>query len=528
MPVKDIDTLGMVMTTLEEIRRIQTEIDMKFDPVIEMYDLLSNFMGGNLNLDTVEMDSRSVLRRNWDTLIHLADQRVKELQTTQGKFLKELKEDVKNFIQNVVDFRKDYEMNGPMVAFITPKEAKTRLYRFEEEYAVRKTKFEINKAGENLFGLKNQEYPSLVKTESELKNLKQLYDLYTRVTDEINNYKQTAWVDLNPEALLDMTEVIGKLSDQCLRLPKDLKEWEAYKELKQEIDNFKEILPLIESLKRPAIKARHWKEISELVKKEFNYEHDDAFFLSDILEAKLLNFREDIEDICDTAVKQLKIESQLKDVQEYWKDAAFEFAKFKQREGDCILKGDRVGEIREKIDEDLLTLSSIGAQTKINKPFIEAIKSENDKISEAFETLDLWYKVQSLWTNLEAVFMGGDIAKAMPVEAKKFQAIDKNWIKIMEKANESKKVISCCLNEVIKTPLAGLQEGLETAPNPSKPTSKKRKNSSPDSTSSPIPPSSRSSPKVPTPKTFKKTLKSFSTPSPKSNSLKPTRNPTSK
>lgn len=151
----------------------------------------------------------------------------------------------------------------------------------------------------------------------------------------------------------------------------------------------------------------------------------------------------------------------MRDVQEYWKDAAFEFAKFKSREGDCILKGDRVGDIREKIDEDLLTLSSIGAQTKINKPFIEAIKSENDKISEAFDTLDLWYKVQSLWTNLEAVFMGGDIAKAMPVEAKKFQAIDKNWIKIMEKANESKKVISCCLNEVIKTPLAGLQEGLE-------------------------------------------------------------------
>jgi dynein heavy chain len=32
----------------------------------------------------------------------------------------------------------------------------------------------------------------------------------------------------------------------------------------------------------------------------------------------------------------------------------------------------------------------------------------------------------------------------MPLEAKKFAGIDKTWIKIMEKAAESKKVLSCC------------------------------------------------------------------------------------
>ena len=30
-----------------------------------------------------------------------------------------------------------------------------------------------------------------------------------------------------------------KYSDQCLRLPKDLKEWEAYKDLRDKIDNLK-------------------------------------------------------------------------------------------------------------------------------------------------------------------------------------------------------------------------------------------------------------------------------------------------
>ena len=42
--VKDIDSLGNVMETLEEIRKKEAEIDMEFTPVQEMYSLLDNFL----------------------------------------------------------------------------------------------------------------------------------------------------------------------------------------------------------------------------------------------------------------------------------------------------------------------------------------------------------------------------------------------------------------------------------------------------------------------------------------------------
>lgn len=38
-----------------------------------------------------------------------------------------------------------------------------------------------------------------------------------------------------------------------------------------------------------------------------------------------------------------------------------------------------------------------------------------------------------MWTSLESVFTGGDIAKQMPIEAKKFVKIDKDWSKAMIK-----------------------------------------------------------------------------------------------
>jgi dynein heavy chain len=58
---------------------------------------------------------------------------------------------------------------------------------------------------------------------------------------------------------------------QCLKLPKDLKAWPAYLVLKQEIDNLKDVLPLIIDLKKPSIKDRHWDRVIEVTGKKLNY-----------------------------------------------------------------------------------------------------------------------------------------------------------------------------------------------------------------------------------------------------------------
>lgn len=81
---------------------------------------------------------------------------------------------------------------------------------------------------------------------------------------------------------------------RCRRLPKALKEWQAFLDLKQTIDDFNELCPLLEMMTNKSMIRRHWDQISNLTGHEFEVESPTCT-LDNIMEAPLLKYKDDIE-----------------------------------------------------------------------------------------------------------------------------------------------------------------------------------------------------------------------------------------
>ena len=81
---------------------------------------------------------------------------------------------------------------------------------------------------------------------------------------------------------------------RCRRLPKGLKDWQAFLELKKKIDDFSESCPLLELMANKAMKERHWDRMAKLTGHTFDFD-SEGFTLRDIMKAPLLRYKEDIE-----------------------------------------------------------------------------------------------------------------------------------------------------------------------------------------------------------------------------------------
>lgn len=452
-PCKDLDDIRAHMAALNQIKEKEIEIDRTITPIEETYAMLNKY---EITFNDGNAERVDSLSYSWKTLNEKAIEIQDHLIDVQPSFKSDLLSKVIQFKKDVETFSSDYTEKGPMVEGIPPREASDRMTiymgRFEELWR----KFETYSGGEDLFGMEVTAYPDLQRIKKELNLLQKLYGLYNQVIDTINSYYDIPWVEVNIEKI---NSDLVDFQNRCRKLPKGLKEYQAFNDLKKTIDDFNETCPLLEMMANKSMKERHWGRIATLTNHKFDIESDN-FLLRDIMSAPLLKYKEEIEDICISATKEKDIEAKLKQVVADWGNQNFQFAQFKAR-GELLLKGDVTGEIITLMEDSLMILSSL-MSNRYNAPFKKQIQEWVQKLTTTTEIIENWMVVQNLWIYLEAVFVGGDIAKQLPQEAKRFSNIDKSWQKIMQKAHETTNVVTCCVgDETLSQLLPHLLEQLE-------------------------------------------------------------------
>lgn len=452
--IDSLDVLRFVMGTLREIRERESGIDMEINPVLDMYTMLETYLPAGY-MDKEEMDMKAVLRNNWKKLTLHAEQIADQLTKLQVGFKRNLLRDIKDFVVDVRQFRADFVANGPMVPGLAPMEAVERLNRFKQEFQIRERKYELYRSGEELFGLPTTDHPDLMKSKKDLQLLEQLYGLYVEVIETIEDYKSIPWLEVSSN-ISTMSDKVEQFDARCRKLPGRLREWDAYKDLKKQVEGFMTVLPLLQALSKESIRPWHWQEVMKVTETKLNI-GDEDFTLQGLLDAHLENFKDEIEEIAESADKQAAIAEKLTEIKDKWATEEFQFTTWKNQPAP-ILKA--VSPIIEDLEEAQMQLQTILTMKHVT-PFKEEVQNKLTQLSDTSETLERWLKVQMLWCSLESVFTSGDIAKQMPIESKKFQKINKDWLKIMLKSQETGNVVSSCGNELLKNTLPVLYSELE-------------------------------------------------------------------
>lgn len=202
--------------------------------------------------------------------------------------------------------------------------------------------------------METTEYPELVQIRKELNLLQKLYKLYNDVIDRVSSYYDIPWGDVNIEQI---NNELMEFQNRCRKLPKGLKEWPAFHALKRTIDDFNDMCPLLELMANKAMKQRHWQRIMQITSYNFELE-SEGFCLKNILEAPLLKHKEDIEDICISAMKEKDIEAKLRQVTNEWSVQELTFLTFNNR-GELLLRGDTTAETIGQLEDSLMILGSL-------------------------------------------------------------------------------------------------------------------------------------------------------------------------
>lgn len=170
--------------------------------------------------------------------------------------------------------------------------------------------------GFELFQISYTSPSDLDHVDKEIKNLTNIWELKE---DWDQNYrlkvKDIKFKEINCEQLEEYADdYIYKLNS--LSKEPHIKRWGITTSIKQSIENFKTVLPLIDFLRKPFIRPRHWSELRSHI--DFDPESETFTFDEIFVQKNFTGHSETINNTCQIAREEYKIESALEKIRKEW------------------------------------------------------------------------------------------------------------------------------------------------------------------------------------------------------------------
>uniref|UniRef100_G3TQL9 Dynein axonemal heavy chain 1 n=1 Tax=Loxodonta africana TaxID=9785 RepID=G3TQL9_LOXAF len=321
---------------------------------------------------------------------------------------------------------------------------------------------------ERIFGTPITNYDKLSRM---VKEFQPYLDLWTTASDWLR--WSESWMN-DPLSAIDAEQLEKnviesfKTMHKCVKQFKDIPACqEVALDIRARIEEFKPYIPLIQGLRNPGMRNRHWEMLSNEI--NINVRPKANLTFSRCLEMNLQDHIESISKVAEVAGKEYAIEQALDKMEKEWATILFNVLPYKETETYILKSPDEASQL---LDDHIVMTQSMSF-SPYKKPFEQRINSWENKLKLTQEVLEEWLICQRAWLYLEPIFSSEDINRQLPVESKRYQTMERIWRKIMKNAYENREVINVCAdqrlldslrdcNKLLDLVQKGLSEYLET------------------------------------------------------------------
>ncbi|KAJ0400058.1 hypothetical protein P43SY_005034 [Pythium insidiosum] len=446
----NLDHLGESIRLLQDIKEGIPGVIARFEPLQQKYDLLSEF---DVQVTDEEQRDLANLKTNWDTYEVMLGEANTMLQKCKISMKQNLQDSVAELNTIMSDLRAEAEATLPYSGDQVSGVAHKILADFEKKMESTRARQSALKKGLEIFGIEESKNEGFLQTEKEIELLQQIWVLTDEWESVWATWKNKVFYEIEVDS---MEATAAQFFKKVVKYGKEMKNWTVWSSMKTKIEQFRQTLPLIQDLKSPALRPRHWAQLKEEMGKSFDPE-SEAFTLERVFSLGFHLHAEFISTLSGNASKELSIEQALDGIEKRWAEIEIDIGEYKG----VYYKIKSADDLFTALEDDQVQLSTMKASPFFGSFDTKILYWERalSLMSEVIETL---LTVQRSWIYLESIFMASeDIRKQLPLESTLFDEVNSAYCRVTEGMAKTRNALKATQEEGVLPTLQQMEEKLD-------------------------------------------------------------------
>ncbi|EPY43885.1 dynein heavy chain [Angomonas deanei] len=283
-----------------------------------------------------------------------------------------------------------------------------------------------------------------------LNDVNMKYKLWVGVRDWTAFVEETRQVPVDELSVTSVQDTVQQYTTLVKQVSSKLPNNGVVPMLKSNVEEWRELTPVLQAITNPKLKSDHTAKISQIVG-EVEVEDGTAKTMAEwgsqltvgmLLDNNVIQYREELIGVSAAAIEEDKLQQQIDKVSAQWTGGGpkppmeFQFHNHKDVKDSYTLVGASVEDTLALLDDTLISISTI-ASSKFCQGLLKAqVERWDSRLKYMQETLDLWVELQRQWIYLENIFSSSEIRSQWKDDAKRFEKVDRFFRDLMRKAHD--------------------------------------------------------------------------------------------